>query len=426
MGGRGQGEALEHGLAAAVDDKPVVREGDPGNAGGAGGGFRRSRVCIDYHRFIMQESAPRKATAANRFGWDYRMKAAELGPPPVPIIDIHTHIGGAAATPIYADVRRAFGVVKTYSMTQITMASAVQDLLGDSVRFIAFPSWIDPDRDRAHRAGYVEVIERFRVQFGSKMLKLWGSPRLRDVIPSAQQSAWGATDLIEIDSPWRIKACEVGERLGMCYMVHIADPDTWFKAKYSDAAKYGTKRQQYEGFERMLDRFTNPWIAAHMGGWPEDLDFLDGLLTRHPNLYLDTSAMKWQVRELSRHPRERVVGFFTKWRGRLLFGSDIVVTDDHLDSRKSGASAMGDLADSPEAAWDLYASRYWALRAMFETAYEGESPVADPDLAMLEPERYDAMSAPSLRGMNLPADLLREMYAGAAERVFEAWWAKDA
>lgn len=363
-----------------------------------------------------------KATAANRFGWDYRTKAADLHAPPVPIIDIHTHISGDGAPPIYADVRKAFGVERTYSMTQLPAAGRVRDLLGASVRFIAFPTWNDPDKHRAHRAGYVEAIERFHRDYGSRMLKLWGSPRLRDIVPDTAGSLWGATDLIEIDSPWRVKACEIGERLGMMYMVHIADPDTWFATRYADARRYGAKRQQYEGLERMLDRFSNPWIAAHMGGWPEDLDFLDGLLDRHPNLHLDTSAMKWQVRELSRHPRQRVVEFFTRWRKRILFGSDIVVTEDHLRSRKAGTSPMGDLADSAESAWDLYASRYWCLRALFETAYDGESPVADPDLAMVDPARFDAMSAPRLRGMSLPPDLLRDLYRDNAANIVESWW----
>jgi hypothetical protein len=310
-------------------------------------------------------------------------------------------------------------------MTQIGMAAPVRDLLGDTVRFIAFPTWVDPDKDRAHRAGYIETIERFHREFGSRMLKLWGSPRLRDVVPNTKDAGWGATDLIEIDSPWRVKACEIGERLGMCYMVHIADPDTWFSTKYADASRYGTKRQQYEGLERMLDRFTNPWIAAHMGGWPEDLEFLDGMLTRHPNLYLDTSAMKWQVRELSRHPKEQVVAFFTKWRKRVLFGSDIVVTEDHLNKQKAGPSPMGDLADSPEAAWELYASRYWCLRAMFETEYDGESPVADPDLAMVDPQKYDGMSAPRLRGIGLTREVLTDLYRDNAVRVFEEWWERS-
>jgi hypothetical protein len=124
------------------------------------------------------------------------------------------------------------------------------------------------------------------------------------------------------------------------------------------------------------------------------------------------------VRELSRPPRERVVEFFTRWRGRLLFGSDIVTTDEHL-APKAGPPAhpMADLASSPESAFDLYASRYYALRTLFETSYQGESPIADPDLKMVAPDTYDDMAAPSLRGLALPRDVLVDLYRGAAERL---------
>jgi len=340
-----------------------------------------------------------------------------MGPPVVPIVDIHTHIHGREATRIYDEARRLYGVARTYSMTQLAAASEVRDLLGDSVRFIAIPNWSDADRVNAHGAGYIRTIERFRSEFGSRVLKIWASPRLRDLIPEGD----GAADLREIDSPARVRVCEAGEALGMMFMVHVADPDTWFATKYADAAVYGTKRDQYRGLERMLDRFTAPWIAAHFGGWPEDLAFLDEMLTRHPNLYIDTSATKWMVRELSRHPREELVGFLTKWRGRVLFGSDIVATEDHLRPKKATTSPMADLADSPESALELYASRYWALRVMLETTYDGESPIADPDLMMVDPQTHDAMSAPRLRGLSLPADLLADLYAGAADRVVGAW-----
>ncbi len=254
--------------------------------------------------------------------------------------------------------------------------------------------------------------------------KLWASPRLRDLIPQLGSQAFGATDLGEIDSTWRIRACEVGQSLGMMFMVHVADPDTWFSTRYTNAGKYGTKRQQYEGLERMLDRFPGPWIAAHMGGWPEDLVFLDGMLTRHPNLHLDTSATKWVVRALGSHPARTTHDFFVRWRGRLLFGSDIVVQEDHLRPQKQGVSPMSDLADSPEAAFDLYASRYWVLRTMLETELEMDSPIADPDLMMVDPAHFNAMSAPRLRSINLHADLLRELYSGVAERVVEPHWAR--
>jgi len=201
-------------------------------------------------------------------------------------------------------------------------------------------------------------------------------------------------------------------------MTHVADPNTWFATRYADSETYGTKKDHYEPFERMLDRFTQPWIAAHMGGWPEDLEFLSGLLDRHDNLYLDTSATKWIVREVSRHSREEVKVFMKRYNGRLLFGSDIVTVDDHLKPNED-ATEMTAKASSPEDAFDLYASRYWALRKLWESDYEGESPIADPDLAMVDPDTYNEMDAPPLRGKSLPDEVLRELYHEAAERLLE-------
>ncbi len=362
-------------------------------------------------------SSPENSTPANRLGLDYHAEAAELGRPPVPIIDVHAHINGAQAAHIYGNVCDAYGIRLTYSQSQLAQADAVREVLGDRIRFLAIPEYMAEDRGHAMREGFLENIQAFHDRFNARMVKFWAAPRFRDFIDPVADA-----DLLGYDNEWRIRAAELAESLGMMFMTHVGDPDTWFQAKYSDASVYGTKADQYVGFERMLDRFTCPWIAAHMGGWPEDLDFLTGLLGRHDNLHLDTSATKWMVRELSKHDSARFAEFLEQWKGRILFGSDIVTSDDHLkptdpDNEKFGVH----LADSEEAAFDLYASRYWALRTMFETTYEGESPIADPDLEMVDPTTYGSMSAPTLRGHSLSEDLLQSIYAGAAENVVVAW-----
>lgn len=362
-------------------------------------------------------TTPRPLSAANRFGLDYREAAARLGPPVVPITDIHLHINGATASGVYAQAARPFGVDRWLSQTRLSDAPAVKALLGEAVHFIAVPNWSNPDRAHAWRAGFLDDIKAWHEKHGARVVKFWGAPRLWEIVGG------DPTDVVPLDSPWRIRAAELAVSLGMMFMTHVGDPDTWFKAKYGDVSKYRAKLDQYLSLERMLDRFPVPWIAAHMGGYPEDLGFLDGLLQRHDNLYLDTSATKWVVRELSKHPRERVQEFFHRWRARLFFGSDIVTLEDHMAPRATPAPAtpMSDLAASPEQAFDLYASRYYALRLMLETDYDGESPIADPDLMMVEPERYDGMSAPRLQGLSLPPDLLRELYRDAADRVVFRW-----
>lgn len=334
----------------------------------------------------------------------------------MPIIDAHIHVNGRMAAAVFREVATLFGIERVVTQTRLAEADAVREVLGPMARFVAIPDYGSSDRDTAMSSGYLADIERWSSEFGARLMKLWCAPRLRDLATGPK-----ASEFVPLDSPWRIKQVQLAQSLGMMVKVHIADPDTWFKTKYADASRYGTKRSQYEPLERMLDRFAGPWILAHMGGWPEDLTFLSDLLDRHPTLNLDTSATKWIVREVSKHPRDEVVDFLTRYSGRILFGSDIVTTDEHLIENKKPGVYSGELASNPEQAFELYASRYWALRTLWESDYDGPSPIADPDLAMVEPARYTPSDAPTLRGKRLPPGLLRSLYAGAAKRVFGAW-----
>lgn len=356
---------------------------------------------------------------------DYRAAAAALPfipadhtgrAAPVPFfIDCHTHLHGPQAARLYRDAARLFGVQLTYSMTRIDMVADVRRVMGDSVRFIAMPHFAYPDKAVAFGPLFLEHIRTLHAEHRCRVVKLWNAPRLRELITGPD-----ADDYVQLDGTWRVKVCELASALGMMFMAHVADPDTWFATKYRDAARYGLKADHYRGLRVMLRRFPGPWILAHLGGSPERLPFLDELLAAHDNLYLDCSATKWIVRELSRHPRDETLAFFLKWRRRILFGTDIVTSDEQLVKKapdQPRASVMSDLADSPESAFELYCSRFYALRAMFETAGDRPSPIADPDLKMVDPARFTDFSSPTLRGLALPADVLADLYYHNARRV---------
>ncbi len=345
---------------------------------------------------------------SNRLNLDYHQEARNFSREYPRIIDIHSHIVGGQAARIYKQAAEEYGITKTFSMTPLSKVDPVRAVLGDSVHFITVPEWSDPDPKRAFGMAYIDTVEKF-YQLGSRVVKFWSAPRGVDIGLKVSDGS-----LLKIDAPHRIEAMKRAAELKMIFMVHVGDPDTWFATRYSDSAKYGTKRDQYIGFERVLDMFDRPWIAAHMGGWPEDLNFLSGMLERHANLYLDSSATKWMVRELSKHSREELVDFFSRWNGRILFGSDIVTNDAHLTPEPTG-NEMADKAGSAEEAYDLYASRYWALRTFYETSYQGESPISDPDLAMVDPQTYAPTDAPPLSGKNFPPPLLHTLYYQAAE-----------
>lgn len=353
-----------------------------------------------------------RANTANRHGLDYAAEAARFDQS-LELTDVHSHINGARAAEVYRRAARAYGVKLTYSMTALDNLEAVREVLGQSIRFIAVPHFEGKDRKHSFGAGFLENVEKFHAA-GARVVKFWCAPRGRDIGREV-----GDPDLLKLGSPRQLEVMELARSLGMAFMTHVGDPDTWFATRYRDASLYGSKLDQYEPLREMLQRFDGPWIAAHMGGWPEDLEFLSSMLTAHPNLYLDTSATKWMARELSKHTRQDLLSFLDRFRGRIMFGSDIVTSDKHLDESAAGAEG------GPAYAYDLYASRYYALRTLFETDYRGESPIVDPDLHMLDPQRYGPDAAPELCGKFLPRELVDVIYRKAAEDLLSSLYGRS-
>jgi predicted TIM-barrel fold metal-dependent hydrolase len=360
----------------------------------------------------MREVSIVMTNSSNLHALDYASLASSLYPTSAPIVDIHTHIHGEQASLLYRSIAERYGIGTTYSMTLIHEVPLVKKLLGESIQFIAMPDVRSRDRLKAFGEDYLERIQEYR-KWGTKIVKFWNAPRIYE----ASDEPFVSSPL-RLDAPVRLRTMQAVMDAEMICMAHIGDPDTWFATKYTDHRKYGTKLQQYEVFEEVLEKIQVPWIAAHMGGYPEDLEFLSGLLERHHNLFLDCSATKWIVRELSKHPAEKARAFFTRWQDRIIFGSDIVTSDAHLCT-ESNASEMDSKASSEREAHDLYASRYWALRTLLETEHQGSSPISDPDLHLVDPEKYTPRCAPALRGFNLPPEVLEKIYWKNATRLLQ-------
>ena len=306
------------------------------------------------------------------------------------LIDFHAHvtcIRSATAQPaaeepvaqaeLMFDVAREFGVDRIISMCPPEDIAPLRERFG---RRIAFNGPIHKakldDPDDTARA----LVDRY-IEAGAIMLKFWSAPR-------------GRERGLFVDAPWRIEAVRRARAAGIrLFMVHVADPDRWFQTVYKDAGKFGTKPEQYVGLERMLDLFGDvTWIAAHMGGDPEHPDHLEALLERYPHLHFDTSATKWQVREVS--PRaEAIRGLIVRHPSRFLFGSDLVTR--------------------PGLTREHYISRYWCQRTLWESTWQGRSPIADPD----HEHKADEPDTPLLQGVGLPPHVLEQVYVRNAEKL---------
>ncbi len=291
-----------------------------------------------------------------------------------PIVDMHTHMTEPPTNRDLVDAARLYGVSRIVAIAPLDVGLALQAQYPDEIVVAARALAKDPADRRPVEEQTVEMIHRAHAQ-GVRIIKFWFAPRIRDRLGFL------------LDAPRLDRAFIAIAEHGLGVLVHVSDPDRWFERKY-DPAKYGRKADQYPMLETRLRQFPSvPFLAAHMGGDPEHLDHLAVLLARYPNLYLDTSATKWIIRELGRQ-RDAGREFFRRWAERICFGTDQVVVKEPGPKR--------------------YAVRYWVHQMFWETDLECDSPIPDPD----------SDGTPRLRGLDLPEGVLAQIYGKNAERAF--------
>ncbi|MCE9530640.1 MAG: amidohydrolase [Planctomycetes bacterium] len=314
-----------------------------------------------------------------------------------PIIDIHSHVtmtspdekpngpsGGAGpsgssdAAAQMLETGTEFGIGRIYTMCPPQDIAPLRKRFGDR---LGFNGPISKKPEEPDDAAY-RNLDQFLAE-GIEIVKLWSAPR-------------GRERGFFVDAPWRIEALKRARAAGVrIVMFHVGDPDVWWTHTYQDVAKFGTKADQYPPLYKMLEMFPDMiWIGAHMGGDPEHPDYLEEMLNRFPHLHFDTSATKWQAREVSARP-EAIRSLVVRHADRFLFGSDLVTRH----------------ALEPE----HYVSRYWCQRTLWESDWIGPSPIADPDYQKIEGGR----PSPILRGVQLPGETLLKVYSDNARRLLK-------
>ncbi|MEO0588325.1 MAG: hypothetical protein AAF078_11885, partial [Planctomycetota bacterium] len=357
-------------------------------------------------------------TDCNRIGLDFAAEAARLragygGP----LIDAHVHLFDLKGAEVFFEAAEPFGVVHAITQTPFEHVDAVVERFGDRVHLVAIPDYFGSDPEVQFTTGWYERLEQF-AERGAKMFKIWAGPRGLDRSPH-----------LTLDSAARVEGIRIAKSLGYtAIMTHAGDPDTWYTHKYQPESKYGTKRGHMDTLARMIEEHGDrPWLGAHMGGTPEDLDALQAFMDRFPTYVLDTSATKWMVRELSKHIDE-FADFVRRNPGRVMWGTDIVAHRLNAvppeEARKvelpEGAPPI-EITDDAGYGVELYGSRFWAMRTLCETDYDGPSPIVDPDLSMADAS-VDPKSIATLRGAGLGTEVLAALYHDNAKAFIEKVW----
>jgi predicted TIM-barrel fold metal-dependent hydrolase len=141
--------------------------------------------------------------------------------------------------------------------------------------------------------------------------------------------------LLAIDDPRFDPIWHAAGTLGIPVAIHSGDPEAFFlptdggNERYEELRAHpewsfaapGTPplRELLAARDRVIERHPETtFVALHVGGWPENLDYASELLARHPNVYVELGARQ---AELGRQPR-RARRFFLENADRILFGTD--------------------------------------------------------------------------------------------------------
>lgn len=220
-----------------------------------------------------------------------------------------------------------------------------------------------------------------------------------------------AGQLLRVDDPkldavWR----RCGE-LRMPVSIHVADPkafwlpynpqnERWKELGdhpswwFGDTNKFPPWKDLLEALNRVIARHPQTtFVCVHFANAAEELDWVDGSLSRYPNMMADLAA---RIPELGRHPPDQVRRLFEKHQDRILFGTDFMVYD-RLILGSSGKEPPPTDADA-----EVFFAKEWRW---LETR--------DRDWEHMTPIQGDW----TISSIGLSAPVLRKVYFDNARRV---------
>jgi predicted TIM-barrel fold metal-dependent hydrolase len=252
------------------------------------------------------------------------------------VIDVHNHVNDAQGIDDHMPPQRVIEVmdktnVKTVVILTGMWGEKLQKVIDEMVkpypgRFIVFTQidWSKID-DPNFSAEMVQQL-RDAVGRGARGLKL-----LKDLGLGVRDKSG---KFIAVDDPRLDPVWEECGRLGIPVSIHTADPEAFFHPidatneryeeliEHPDWSFYGPQfpsmEQLLEARNRVFARHPRTtFVSLHMG-WPENLDWVAGMLDKYPNVMAEFGARE---AELGRQPR-RTRELFLKYQDRIMFGTD--------------------------------------------------------------------------------------------------------
>ena len=258
------------------------------------------------------------------------------------VIDVHNHINDAARIDDHMPPERVLEVmdrtnVKTIVILTGMWGEKLQGVIDEMVkpypgRFMVFTQLDWSKVDDPNFGAEMATQIRDSVSRGARGLKL-----LKDL-------GLGVRDkdgkLLAIDDARLDPAWEECGRLGIPVFIHSGDPEAFFlpidasNERYEELIEhpdwsfygrdYPSLQSLMEARNRVFAKHPHTtFVSLHMG-WPENLDWVQSMLDKYPNVMVEFGARE---AELGRQPR-RTRDLFMKYQDRIMFGTDNGVTEE--------------------------------------------------------------------------------------------------
>ena len=330
----------------------------------------------------------------------------------IEIIDSHVHIvPSITALAVALEVLEGAGiklfVAKSggaYGTPRFWSTVAMKRVLGERFEFFCNIDWDgidDPEFAKRTALGLEQAAAA-----GAKGVKIFKALGLQ------VKTADGK--LVTVDDPRLDPIFDKAGELGLMMAMHTADPVAFFEPPTPDNERYEelsiASRWSFYGEDfpshdellaqrdrRLARHPQTKFLLIHLANYPENLEYVDKLLDTYPNVWVDTSA---RAPEFGRHAADKVRAFFIKHQDRILFGSDIVVSNRGLQ--------LGSVADEPPTTADgiRFYERHFEFFETDHLQMEHPTPIQGR-------WKVDAIS--------LPPEVLRKLYHDNAWKlIYEA------
>lgn len=325
-----------------------------------------------------------------------------------PMIDVHVHTAPRYYQPLL-DLLGSYGISRFVNLSGGHGETLVENLNFAAVVEPQVAVCTNIDWSKLHASDFAEqavaALEHAK-RVGARCIKISKALGLYIKDPTIK----GNEALLRIDHERLDPIWSTAGRLALPIFIHTGDPKAFFEPLTLDNERYDelsvhpdwsffgpefpSRRALLDARNRVFKRFPKTqFIAVHFANNPENIDDVDRVLDRYPNVVVDIAA---RVPELGRHAPSHIRSIFVKHQDRILLGTDLGFSPQQI--------MLGSVGKDTPSLYDIFEfyARHEAWLSSTDTQIQHPTPIQG---------RW------RINGAGIPSQVLDKIYWKNALRV---------